>query len=196
MFDLAKLRFNADGLIPVITQDAQSGEVLMLAYANQEAIEKSLQSQETHYYSRSRQELWHKGASSGHIQKLIDIRYDCDEDALLYKVVQIGAACHTGAYSCFYRSLVDVKEAREQISLGESFALLDRVVASRLETLPEGSYVRKLHDRGLGYIAQKVVEEAGESIVAALEKKPDDLIGEAADLLFHLTVLLEKAVYL
>ncbi len=188
MTDLSNLKFDKQGLIPVITQDADSGEVLMFAFANLEAVEKTLETKQAHYWSRSRQELWHKGATSGHVQDLLELRYDCDSDALLYRVKQTGAACHTGEQSCFYRSLTEPAPA----SLGEIMGLLERVIDDRLKKLPEGSYVTKMHERGIGYIAQKVVEEAGESIVAALEKKDGDLKGEAADLLFHLTVLLKE----
>ena len=162
--------------------------MLMLAYANREAVEKTLTTNQAHYYSRSRQELWHKGATSGHVQDVVEVRFDCDGDALLYRVRQTGAACHTGEYSCFYRTLTE--EASP--SMGEVMGLLERVISDRLETLPPGSYVTNLHERGLGYVAQKVVEEAGESIVAALEHKDDDLLEEAADLLFHLSVLLKE----
>ncbi len=187
--DVSTLSFGARGLIPVVTQDAATGQVLMLAYANQAAVDKTLETREAHYYSRSRGELWHKGATSGHIQNIVEIRYDCDEDALLYRVTQTGAACHTGEYSCFYRSLSEPTPP----GIGEMMGTLERVVEARLRELPAGSYVAKLHERGLGYVAQKVVEEAGESIVAALEHKPDELVGEAADLLFHLTVLLNES---
>ena len=182
------VNFDERGLVPVVTQDALSGEVLMLAYANQEALSKTLETSQAHYYSRSRNELWRKGATSGNTQEVTEVRVDCDEDALLYRVKQSGPACHTGERSCFYRS-----SDEEQTSLGETMALLERVVNERLETLPENSYVTKMHERGKGYVAQKVVEEAGESIVAALENKPGELIGEAADLLFHLTVLLRES---
>lgn len=188
MTDLSILTFDARGLIPVITQDAKSGEVLMFAFANREAVEKTLETGQAHYWSRSRQELWHKGATSGHIQEVLELRYDCDADALLYRVKQTGAACHTGERSCFYRSLTDLAPS----SLGDVMGLLERVVDDRLKNLPEGSYVTKMHQRGIGYVAQKVVEEAGESIVAALEHKDEELKGEAADLLFHLTVLLKE----
>ena len=184
----AELAFDERGLVPVITQDASSGEVLMFAWATREAVEKTLQTRQAHYFSRSRGELWRKGATSGHVQEVVEVRYDCDGDAVLYRVLQTGAACHTGARSCFYRALTE--EASP--SLGDVMGLLERVVGDRLATLPEGSYVTKLHERGLGYIAQKVVEEAGESIVAALEHKDDELLGEAADLVFHLTVLLKE----
>ena len=185
---LPPVNFGARGLVPVVTQDATSGEVLMLAYADQEALSKTLETRQAHYYSRSRNELWRKGATSGNTQEVTEVRVDCDEDALLYRVKQAGPACHTGERSCFHRS-----SDEEQTSLGETMALLERVVNERLENLPEGSYVTKMHERGKGYVAQKVVEEAGESIVAALENKPDELVGEAADLLFHLTVLLRES---
>ena len=185
---LDTLTFDERGLIPVIAQDATSGEVLMLAYANREALDKTLQTRQAHYYSRSRSELWHKGATSGHFQNVTEVRFDCDEDAVLYRVEQTGAACHTGERSCFYRGLTE----ETSLSIGEVMELLERVIGERLDTLPEGSYVTRLHERGVGYTAQKVVEEAGETIVAALEHKNDDLLDEAADLLFHLTVLLKE----
>jgi phosphoribosyl-ATP pyrophosphohydrolase/phosphoribosyl-AMP cyclohydrolase len=185
---LSELAFDARGLVPVIAQDALSGEVLMLAWADREALERTLETGEAHYFSRSRRELWRKGATSGHHQQVLEVRFDCDADAVLYRVLQSGAACHTGQGSCFYRTLTDAAAP----SLGEAMALLERVVAERLRTLPEGSYVGKLHERGLGYVAQKVVEEAGESIVAALEHKDEELLGEVADLLFHVTVLLHE----
>ena len=188
MSDLANLNFDVSGLIPVITQDAMSGEVLMFAFANKEALEKTLETKQAHYWSRSRQELWHKGATSGHYQAVQEVRFDCDEDAVLYRVKQTGAACHTGKRSCFYRALTEEADA----SLGDVMALLERVVDDRLSRLPEGSYVTKMHNKGIGYVAQKVVEEAGESIVAALQENDDELLNESADLLFHLTVLLKE----
>ncbi len=188
MTDLTHLSFDDSGLIPVICQDAESGEVLMFAYANQEAVRRTLETKQAHYWSRSRQELWHKGATSGHYQDIQEVRFDCDEDALLYRVKQTGAACHTGERSCFYRHLTELADS----SLGETMALLERVVTDRLNRLPEGSYVTTLHTKGIGYVAQKVVEEAGESIVAALQEKDDELLNESADLLFHLTVLLKE----
>jgi phosphoribosyl-AMP cyclohydrolase / phosphoribosyl-ATP pyrophosphohydrolase len=188
MTDLPPLKFNEQGLIPVITQDADTGEVLMFAYATKEALEKTLATKQAHYFSRSRNELWRKGATSGNTQDIIEVRFDCDEDVVLYRVKPKGPACHTGEQSCFYRAIGETS----QLSMGDVMGLLERVVSDRLEKLPEGSYVTKLHERGIGYVAQKVVEEAGESIVAALEKKDDEFLGEAADLLFHLTVLLKE----
>jgi phosphoribosyl-ATP pyrophosphohydrolase/phosphoribosyl-AMP cyclohydrolase len=207
---LPPLRFDDDGLLPVIAQDATSGEVLMLAYADSEAVEATLATRQAHYHSRSRGTMWRKGETSGHVQHVVEVRYDCDEDALLYRVEQTGPACHTGNRSCFYRSAgaaaapalatagtatataSETAAATPATSLGVVLPLLQRVVNDRLRELPEGSYVRRLHERGLGYVAQKVVEEAGESIVAALEHRNEELIAEAADLLFHLTVLLRE----
>lgn len=192
---LPTLRYDDDGLVPVIAQDAATGEVLMLAYADREAVEATLASGEAHYHSRSRGELWHKGATSGNRQRVVEIRYDCDEDALLYRVDPAGPACHTGHRSCFYRSAGTQEDGAAEPpgqALGEVMALLQGVVRERLAKLPEGSYVRRMHERGVGYVAQKVVEEAGESIVAALEHKDDELVAESADLLFHLTVLLAE----
>jgi phosphoribosyl-ATP pyrophosphohydrolase/phosphoribosyl-AMP cyclohydrolase len=186
---LPEIKFDERGLVPVVVQDAESGEVLMLAYANQEALTRTVETGETHYFSRSRQELWRKGATSGHSQQVVEVRFDCDEDALLYRVRQTGPACHTGEHSCFFRSLAPGETAP---STGEVMALLERVVDDRYRSLPDGSYVTKLHQRGLGYIAQKVIEEAGERVVAALERQDDALVDEVADLLFHLMVLLKE----
>ncbi len=188
----ANLKFSDEGLIPVVTQDSSSREILMLAYANLEAIEKTLETGQAHYYSRSRQELWHKGASSGHVQDIQDIRFDCDADTLLYSVEQTGAACHTGEYSCFYRSLNHSEATSSTRKIGEMMTVLEQTIDSRYTEMPEGSYVAKLHERGQGYIAQKVVEEAGETIVAALLDNHEEMAEEAADLLFHLGVLLKE----
>jgi len=189
------LRFDDSGLLPVVAQDATTGEVLMLAYADADAVEATLASGEAHYFSRSRQRLWRKGETSGHVQKVVEVRFDCDEDALLYRVQQTGPACHTGNHSCFYRVLPSAGgEAPRAVEggLGAILLSLEGVVADRLRTLPDGSYVRRMHERGVGYVAQKVIEEAGESAVAALEEKDEELVAEAADLLFHLTVLLAE----
>lgn len=198
------LRFDERGLLPVVVQDVVDGTVLMLAYADHEALERTLATGEGHYYSRSRQRLWRKGETSGNVQAVREVLYDCDADTLLYRVEQAGVACHTGERSCFHRSLrvvgrhpeaaasVELEPTADRPTMGDAIELLAAVVAQRLATLPEGSYVRRLHERGLGYVSQKVVEEAGETIVAALQGKRDDLREEAADLLFHLAVLLAE----
>lgn len=180
--------FGPSGLVPVVAQEADSGEVLMLAYADREAVDATLETGEAHYHSRSRGELWRKGATSGHVQRVVEVRLDCDGDALLYLVRQSGPACHTGRRTCFHRP---VARAEKGVP-AEAFGLLQRVVDQRLRDLPEGSYVANLHARGVGYVAQKVVEEAGETVVAALQERDDELRGEAADLVFHLAVLLRE----
>jgi len=185
---LNMIKFDSKGLVAVITQDASSGEVLMLAYANREALEKTLETKQAHYFSRSRNELWHKGATSGHFQDIVEIRYDCDQDAVLYRVEQTGAACHTGNYSCFYRTLSEASNR----SVGDVLIGLEHTIQDRLKNKPEGSYVTTLYKKGIGYMSQKLVEEAGETIVAALQKNDDELLQESADLLFHLTVLLQE----
>ena len=191
MSETVEPRFGPDGLLPVIAQDAENGQVLMLAWANREALDLTLSSGQAHYFSRSRQELWRKGATSGNTQEVAGVRVDCDGDALLYLVRQTGPACHTGERSCFFNELKPGGQ-EQRSSQQEAVRLLDEVVGSRLKELPEGSYVTSLHERGIGYIAQKVVEEAGETIVAALQGRQEELYGEAADLLFHLTVLLHE----
>ena len=184
--DLDTLVFDARGLLPVVAQDIDSGELLMLAWANREALERTLATGEAHYWSRSRDQLWRKGATSGNTQAIVDVRFDCDGDAVLYRVESAGPACHTGERSCFHRPLEDDAAP----TVGDVMGLLQRVVDDRFERRPEGSYVAQLRERGTGYMAQKVVEEAGETVVAALEGDGSDLPEEAADLLFHLTVLL------
>jgi phosphoribosyl-ATP pyrophosphohydrolase/phosphoribosyl-AMP cyclohydrolase len=198
---VADVAWGASGLVPVVAQDATSGDVLTVAYANELALARTLETGEAHYWSRSRAELWRKGATSGHVQRVREVRLDCDGDALLYRVDPAGPACHTGERTCFFRRLVPEVAAgadgvasgtpdRGTAGIGPIMGLLQRVVDQRWAERPEGSYVAKLAERGVGYVAQKVVEEAGETIVAALERKDDEMLGEAADLLFHLTVLL------
>ncbi len=188
---LADVAWGEAGLIPVVAQDATSGDVLTVAYANELALTRTLETGEAHYWSRSRAELWRKGATSGNVQRVRAVLLDCDGDALVYRVDPAGPACHTGARTCFYRRLTAGDGPSPAApGIGATMGLLQRVVDQRWAERPEGSYVAKLADRGVGYVAQKVVEEAGETIVAALERKDDEMLGEAADLLFHLTVLL------
>jgi phosphoribosyl-ATP pyrophosphohydrolase/phosphoribosyl-AMP cyclohydrolase len=182
-----EIRYDEKGLVPVVTQDASTGEVLMLAYASREAVEKTIDTGEAHYYSRSREEIWRKGETSGNTQKVTDVRLDCDGDALLYKVEPAGPACHTGERSCFFTSLAG--SDGEAPDLGKTLTRLVGTIAGRRQEMPEGSYTAKLLDRGTGYTAQKVGEEAVEVVVAALEGTR--LAEESADLLYHLLVLLE-----
>lgn len=207
---LASVRFDGRGLVPVIAQDGATGEVLMLAWADREALEATLESGWAHYHSRSRGTLWRKGATSGHVQRVLAVVADCDGDAVLYRVEQTGPACHTGERSCFHDPLAEpaagegpeatvpavsgpAAEGAPRGAIEEALRTLEDVVAERLRTSPPGSYVARLHERGPGYVAQKVVEEAGETVVAALQGDRDGLRGEAADLLFHLGVLLAES---
>ncbi|MDX6379109.1 MAG: phosphoribosyl-AMP cyclohydrolase / phosphoribosyl-ATP pyrophosphohydrolase [Rubrobacteraceae bacterium] len=185
---LESICYDERGLVPVIAQDADTGEVLMLAYANREAVEKSIETGEAHYYSRSRGELWRKGETSGNTQRVVEVRLDCDGDALLYRVEPAGPACHTGERSCFFTSLQGSDE--ETPDLARTLGRLAGTITVRHREMPEGSYTAKLLERGTGYIAQKVGEEAVEVVVAALEDAR--LAEETADLLYHLLVLLEE----
>jgi phosphoribosyl-AMP cyclohydrolase / phosphoribosyl-ATP pyrophosphohydrolase len=189
--NLANIRFDEKGLVPAIVQDAQSKEVLMLAYMNKESLQKSLETGETWFYSRSRGELWHKGATSGHTQRIIDMRYDCDSDALLVLVEPAGPACHTGSYSCFSHSIDgEVREVSPH-----RFAIinkLEEIIAKRDAERPEGAYTTYLLEKGIDKILKKVGEEAAEVIIAAKNRSHDELKWEVADLLYHLLVLLRE----
>ncbi len=182
------IHYDEKGLVPVITQDASTGEVLMLAYAGEEAVRKTVETGEAHYHSRSRGELWRKGDTSGNTQKVVEVRLDCDGDALLYRVAPRGPACHTGENSCFFTQVASMDG--EAPNLGRALDRLAGVIAGRHREMPEGSYTAKLIGRGTGRVAQKVGEEAVEVVVAALEG--EKLAEESADLLYHLLVLLEE----
>ncbi|WP_060788257.1 bifunctional phosphoribosyl-AMP cyclohydrolase/phosphoribosyl-ATP diphosphatase HisIE [Geobacillus zalihae] len=187
----ADIRFDEKGLVPAIVQDAQSKEVLTLAYMNKESLKKTLETGETWFYSRSRQELWHKGATSGNVQRVVDIRYDCDADALLVLVEPAGPACHTGSYSCFSRSL----DGAARTPAADRFAILnelEQIIAKRDAERPEGSYTTYLFEKGVDKILKKVGEEAAEVIIAAKNQNHEELKWEAADLLYHLLVLLRE----
>jgi phosphoribosyl-AMP cyclohydrolase / phosphoribosyl-ATP pyrophosphohydrolase len=190
-----RVRFDGSGLVPVIAQDAANGDVLTLAYANREAVEMTLASGEAHYYSRSRSELWRKGATSGNTQKVVEVRLDCDGDALLYMVEPRGPACHTGEESCFFTSLagegVGVAAAGDHdILFGTMVERLAGTIAQRHKEMPEGSYTVSLIEGGPERLAQKVGEEAVEVVIAALSG--ERLSEEVADRVYHLLVLLEE----
>lgn len=178
-------KFNSDGLIPVITQDVDTLEVLMLAYMNEEAINRTLETKKVTYYSRSRDELWVKGETSGNTQELKSFAYDCDKDAILLKVKQKGVACHTKNYSCFYRYELQQETKNNSMILSELFTLLKTRYAKR----PERSYTTYLFDKGVDKILKKVAEETGEVLIAS-KNNNDELIYEASDLIYHLLVLL------
>ncbi len=184
MTDLTNLNFDASGLIPVVTQDARTGAVLMQAYADRAALERTLATREATYYSRSRGEQWVKGATSGHTQHVVSVATDCDGDSLLYRVEQRGPACHTGAYSCFFTSLLDA-EAGGPTGLDGTLERVYATISERLATLPENSYVARLHAGGLDRVLKKISEEAGEVLLAAKNGDRAELATEAADLFFH-----------
>ena len=188
-----EIRFDERGLVPVIAQDADTGAVLTLAYANREAVGRTLQSGEAHYFSRSRGELWRKGETSGNTQRVVEVRVDCDGDALLYRVEPRGPACHTGEESCFFTTIsgeeAGAGEGREA-DFGAVVSRLATTIARRHTEMPEGSYTAKLLGGGTERVAQKVGEEAVEVVVAALGG--ERLAEEAADLVYHLLVLLEE----
>ncbi len=188
-----QLRFNENGLIPAIAQDWIDGTVLMLAWMNRSAIEHTIKSGEVHYWSRTRQELWHKGSTSGHTQTLKGIRYDCDSDVLLITIEQTGnVACHTGERSCFFNQAEDTepdsvlsKEPPSNIC-SDLFA----TIKSRLNSEVAGSYTKHLFNEGDNLILKKIGEESTEFVMACMENNSESIANEAADLIFHLEVAL------
>ena len=188
--DYSVLRFNEQGLIPAIVQDVATGRVLMLAYMNREALERTLATGLVHYWSRSRVQLWQKGETSGHIQHLRDLRYDCDADTLLVIVEQEGAACHTGEPSCFFQHFA---ETSEPMQLPVSAGLLQQiyaVVQERKRRAPQESYVASLMARGQDHVLKKVIEEAAEVLMASKDGRREAIVYEMADLWFHAIVAL------
>jgi phosphoribosyl-ATP pyrophosphohydrolase/phosphoribosyl-AMP cyclohydrolase len=208
-FAFDELKYDERGLVPVVVQDATTREVLTVAYMNAESLRRTLDEGETWFWSRSRAELWHKGATSGHTQRVRGIAVDCDRDALVAFVEPRGAACHTGARSCFQHEIEmpatpqpQPAEAEgnarttEPRQLGETLAGLYSVIESRREERPEGSYTTYLFEQGLDKILKKVGEEAAETIIAAKNDDTHAFVGEVSDLLYHLLVLLaERGVH-
>ena len=184
--DPSQIAFDANGLVPCVTQDWSTGEVLTLAYMNSEALERTLETGEMHFWSRSRGELWHKGETSGNVQRLRALRYDCDADALLALVEPEGPACHTGERTCFHRAL-----GADSVAVHEALPALARTLAERRRELPEDSYTARLFRAGQARMGAKVEEEAEEVARAAREESDERLRAEAADLLYHLGVVLE-----
>lgn len=189
---LATVRFGADGLVPVVAQESGSGDVLMVAFANREALERTAATGQAHYYSRSRAALWRKGEVSGHVQAVREIRLDCDGDTVLYRVEQTGPACHTGTRTCFSNTVApDGHTTPGEDPGAHLLTRLAATIAARAVERPGGSYTVQLLDRGVPKISQKVGEEAVEVVVAANAEEPERLASEAADLLYHLLVLLQ-----
>ena len=184
------MKLDASGLIPAVVQDASTGEVLIVAYTNPEALKRSLDSGQVWFYSRSRQEIWHKGATSGNYMDIKEILVDCDRDAIVFKVDPKGPACHTGDRSCFVESMDKIPEVFELSDREFVINKLFKVIENRRADLPDGSYTADLLKRGVRRIAQKVIEEAGETALAASEGNKEELEAEAADLIYHLLVLL------
>ncbi|MEH2257425.1 bifunctional phosphoribosyl-AMP cyclohydrolase/phosphoribosyl-ATP diphosphatase HisIE [Nostoc sp.] len=181
-----KIRYDERGLVPAIVQDYLDGTVLMMAWMNQESLQKTLETEETWFWSRSRQELWHKGATSGHIQKVQSIRYDCDSDALLIGVEQLGdVACHTGERSCFHQI-----EGKIIAPLGDTLSQLFQVICDRRDNPTESSYTCKLFAGGDNKILKKIGEETAEVVMAFKDDQEDAIAGEVADLLYHTLVAL------
>ncbi|NER84567.1 MAG: bifunctional phosphoribosyl-AMP cyclohydrolase/phosphoribosyl-ATP diphosphatase HisIE [Leptolyngbya sp. SIO1D8] len=192
-----KIRYNDQGLVPAIVQDYLDGTVLMMAWMNQDSLQKTLATRETWFWSRSRQELWHKGATSGHLQKVHTIRYDCDSDTLLVTVEQVGdIACHTGERSCFHL-IGGERVAPPADTLSQIFA----VIRDRQNSPKPGSYTNKLFEGGDNKILKKIGEETAEVVMACKDDDADEIAGEVADLLYHTLVALAhhqvdiKAVY-
>ncbi|MCC5912659.1 MAG: bifunctional phosphoribosyl-AMP cyclohydrolase/phosphoribosyl-ATP diphosphatase HisIE [Clostridiaceae bacterium] len=184
------LKFNEQGLIPAIIQEENTGEILMMAYMNEISLEKTLETGETWFYSRSRKQLWHKGETSGNTQKVKKIDYDCDGDTLLIKVEQKGVACHTGEKTCFFNEFYDNKEKKKPDA--EVLKKLYEVISNRKESPKEGSYTNYLFQNGIDKICKKVGEEASEVIIAAKNGDKGELIYESSDLIYHLLVLLKE----
>jgi phosphoribosyl-ATP pyrophosphohydrolase/phosphoribosyl-AMP cyclohydrolase len=194
------VRFDERGLVPAVVQDVRTREVLTLAYMNAESLRRTLEQGETWFWSRSRSQLWHKGATSGHTQRVVAVRLDCDSDALVVLVEPRGPACHTGETSCFYQqsfgeTQTELAENRgeevdEKPGIGGALERLFAVIASRRREMPKGSYTTYLFEKGLNKILKKVGEEAAETIIAAKDGDLHALNGETADLVYHLLVMM------
>lgn len=178
----AELKFDEHGLIPAIVQDASTREVLTLAYMNRESLARTIDTRETWFWSRSRNELWHKGETSGNTQQVVDLVADCDGDAIVVLVEPAGPACHTGARSCF--------DLKHDVDLAGVLTELYKLIEIRGRERPEGSYTTYLFDQGIDKILKKVGEESAETIIAAKNEETKPLVSEVSDLIYHLLVLL------
>ena len=192
-----QIRYNEQGLVPAIVQDYLDGTVLMMAWMNRESLQKTMETGETWFWSRSRQEFWHKGESSGHLQKVRSLRYDCDSDALLVTVEQIGdVACHTGERSCFHQV-----EGQKVAPPADSLSQVFEVICDRRDNPTEDSYTCKLFAGGDNKILKKIGEESAEVVMACKDDDKEAIAGEVADLFYHTLVALAhhnvdlKAVY-
>jgi len=186
MTDPNALKFDGSGLIPVIVQDHVTSEVLMTAWANREAIELMKETGYTHFWSRSRKKMWKKGEESGNVQKIVSIHADCDGDTLLVRAAQTGTACHTGEPSCFHNILYGSAEGTSAV-----LPMLKRTIASRKNASPDESYTAKLMGDE-NRMCKKIVEEAGEFVLAVKDKNEDEMAWELADLIYHTMVAIER----
>ncbi|HVF87856.1 MAG TPA: bifunctional phosphoribosyl-AMP cyclohydrolase/phosphoribosyl-ATP diphosphatase HisIE [Pyrinomonadaceae bacterium] len=208
--DLSDLKYDERGLVPAVVQDAQTSEVLTLAYMNAESLKRTLETGETWFWSRSRSKLWHKGETSGNTQRVLEVRADCDGDALLAFVQPAGPACHTGAHSCFHHE-IEMKTDEDEMNqeavtpqregtagdLGRVLTALYTLVETRRQGMPEHSYTTYLFKEGLDKILKKVGEESTETIIAAKNGDAGALAAEVSDLIYHLIVMLvERGVTL
>lgn len=190
--DFTKIKFDEKGLVPAVVQDATTGKVLMLAYMNSVSLQRTVETGYTWFWSRSRQELWNKGATSGNVQKVVDIKYDCDGDSLLLQVKQTGSACHTGEYSCFHNILWrenNLPAVNGQITSAILNELYDVIQQKRIHG-GEKSYTKYLFTSGQDKILKKVGEEAAETIIASKNNNNGEVVYEMSDLWYHCLVLL------
>lgn len=191
--DLDNIKYDENGLVPVIVQDAENGQVLMFAYANKESLRKTMETGRTHFWSRSRKKLWMKGEESGNVQEVKDMFFDCDNDTVLVVVKQTGVACHTGSMSCFFTSADGSEKSPPSFGSENRDKTLDDVfgvIEDRKRNPREGSYVSGLFEKGLDKILKKVGEEAGETIIGAKNGDRDEIVYETADLWFHSLIAL------
>ncbi len=185
---IGKIKYNADGLVPAIAQDVYTGDVLMQAYMNEESVQKTLETGYAHYFSRSRRSLWKKGETSGNVQRIVSIALDCDFDSVLLRVVQTGPACHTGERTCFHNAVERQGDIPNSKILYDLYAL----IGDRKANPKEGSYTNYLFDKGIDKILKKIGEESAEVIIASKNTGTQELRYEAADLIYHLLVLMNE----
>ena len=189
-----EIKFDEKGLVPAVVQDAADGKVLMVAYMNRESLEKTVETGRTWFFSRSRNQLWNKGETSGNFQEVEEILVDCDADTLVVKVRQHGPACHTGNPTCFFRKVSENGELQDYEAPATA-SILDEVYAvvkDRMENPKEGSYTNYLLDTGIDKILKKVGEECSETIIAAKNEEPSEIALETSDLLYHLIVMIAE----
>lgn len=191
--EIDRIKFDEKGLVPAIVQDIYTGKILMLAYMNKESLEKTLETKTTWFYSRSRQKLWNKGETSGHVQKVKRLAFDCDRDSLLVEVEQVGPACHTGEISCFHNEIL-MDSAFENFNRAITDELYE-FLKGRKEHPVEGSYTTYLFSEGIDKILKKIGEETTEVVIGAKNTDRQELVSELADLMYHSIVLMiEKSI--